>query len=131
MGPGQGRPSGHADTEQMPLLATGPETAPWPAPGPSTGPQARAAVPSRDLYRVPRAHVLAALEQCVNVVGPEDTLIVRVPSFLTREQVSGYQRSVDELLRHHHVSNHVLILPGEEFATIRRPSAGREDGEPG
>lgn len=69
-------------------------------------------------YQVPREALLAAVEASVMVVAPDCTLVVRVPGWLTREQVRAYQHQIDELLRRHRVNNHVLIMAGEEFAVM-------------
>ncbi|HUN38435.1 MAG TPA: hypothetical protein VMU95_41120 [Trebonia sp.] len=67
--------------------------------------------------------ILAALEAAVMVVRPGEVLAVRVPPWLNSDQISNYQRSINELLGWHGLIDvHVLVLPGEEFAKLKPSS---------
>jgi hypothetical protein len=81
---------------------------------------AREDPPDPRLMGLTREQVLAAIQVSVMVVSPDQTLVVRIPPWLTPSQVQQYQRSVDELCTFHRIPNHILILPGSEFAVVSK-----------
>jgi hypothetical protein len=74
---------------------------------------------------VPAADIVAALRECVTVIGPHDTLVVRVPWALTPEQYSQYAEDLYEHVEFLGLIGRVLLLPAEQVAVI----ADSQDGD--
>lgn len=60
--------------------------------------------------------VLAAIRECMFVVRPGDTLVVRVPPYIQQERVEAYQERVAEMLGDKPYE--VLFVTGDEFAVM-------------
>ena len=65
------------------------------------------------------------LRECVTVVKPGETLIVRVDRTWTPAQVKDVQEYADTVSKYRELGVKFLFLPGEEFA-VAEPKAGGE-----
>lgn len=61
----------------------------------------------------------ALLRECVTVVAPGETLVIRVPDTWTHQQHHEAQRRISEVIAERGLGFEVLLLPGEEFAVAR------------
>jgi hypothetical protein len=66
--------------------------------------------------------IRALLRECVTVVAPGETLIIRVLSSLTMQQVAEYQRSVNVALEYLGCPFKALVLPAEGLGIATGPS---------
>lgn len=61
----------------------------------------------------------ALLRECVTVVSPGETLVVRVPDTWTPQQAGEYQEHADIATASGRISFPVLVLIGEELAVAK------------
>jgi hypothetical protein len=61
----------------------------------------------------------ALLSECVTVVKPGETLVIRVPDSWTPEQAGAYQQVANEAREDGRISFPVVIVPGEQLAVAR------------
>jgi hypothetical protein len=67
------------------------------------------------------AEVRDLLRECVTVVKPGETLIVRVPSSLTPAQSREYQDAMDSAIDYWHLGFKALVLPAEGLGIVEAP----------
>jgi hypothetical protein len=61
----------------------------------------------------------ALLRECVAVVKPGETLVIRIPDTWGPQQVYDTQRRLSEIIAGRELGFTVLLVPGEEFAVAR------------
>jgi hypothetical protein len=66
--------------------------------------------------------VRECLRQCVTVVGPGETLVLRVWGF-TPNQVREYQESLDVAMKYGAIPFKVLVVIGEELGVVEAPES--------
>jgi len=59
------------------------------------------------------------LRECVTVVAPGETLIVRISPDCTPAQVQEYQQRATEIAEHQGLGFKILVLPAEDLAVAR------------
>jgi hypothetical protein len=69
--------------------------------------------------------VEAALRQCVTVVRPGETLVIRAPANWTPRHVEQYQENADGATESGRIPFRVLVVLGEELGVVR-PEPGSE-----
>lgn len=65
----------------------------------------------------------ALLRECVTVVAPGETLVIRAADTWTPRQVHDVQGRLREVIADRGLTFEVLLVPGEEFAVVRRDDA--------
>lgn len=65
----------------------------------------------------------ALLRECVTVVKPGETLVIRVPEGWTPEQVGEYQRYADYASDEGTIPFRVLVVTGEELGVAEAPAS--------
>lgn len=70
--------------------------------------------------------LLAALEQAVTVIGPDDILVIRVPFDVDDDEAAALRDSATRARED--LGVRVLFAAGEEFAKIRAGDAGQVRG---
>jgi hypothetical protein len=66
------------------------------------------------------------LRECVTVVGPGETLVVRAYDYMTPRQVRELQAAADAMCEYRHLPFSVIVVPGEELGVVE---AARGSGE--
>ena len=61
----------------------------------------------------------ALLRECVTVVKPGETLVIRIPDTWHPQAVHDTQRRLSEVIAGRGLGFAVLLVPGEEFAVAR------------
>ena len=61
----------------------------------------------------------ALLRECVTVVAPGETLVIRIPDTWNPQQVDQTQRRLSEIVAERGLGFSVLLVPGEEFAVAK------------
>ena len=69
-------------------------------------------------------HVRQILRECVTVVKPGETLVIRANSEWTPHQVERLQEFLDGMAEWRDLGVKLLVLPGEEFAVVTQVSTG-------
>jgi hypothetical protein len=65
------------------------------------------------------AQIRALLRECVTVVAPGETLIIRAHRNWTPKQVGEYQRALDDAAEYLNLPFRAVALMGEEFAVAK------------